>query len=345
MIRATSEMPLVVRVGARCPVGLSSLEVAMCVRACKLEPRSSALLDRNGRAVGTARARWLDDELTGFDRLVALAAPALAEAARGLPAAAPLVLALAAPGRADDDARYGGEIVAALAKASGVDVEVGCSEVVRSGNAGFAGALQSAARKLAAGTPAVLVGGVDGFNHPDVLRWLDDERRLHAPGTDDGIVPSEGAAFVLLSTAAALPSIASAPAIASLQHVGVGIETSADGDEAPSSGRAITDELRRGLPFAERHGPIGWILSDVNGEHHRVREWSIAEVRLGEALRAAHHDQLVGELGDVGAAIGPLSLAIACTWLAVGCAPARSALLTLASDGPERAVVVVEGAS
>ncbi|MCC6522274.1 MAG: hypothetical protein IT373_06405 [Polyangiaceae bacterium] len=335
--------PVIVRVGAACPLGLTSLETALCVRASKLEPRPTAFLDKRGRTVGASHARWLDAELAGFDRLVALGARALGEAAGELTEPAPLVLALPEAPRPDDDGRFGHELVAALASASGARLDLERSAVVRAGSAGFAVALASATALLASGAPAVLVGGLDSYIDPDVIRELDEQCRLHAEGTEDGIVPSEGAGFALLGTAPSLGRVARAGAIATLAHVATATEPPAGADDAELA-VGMTRALQEALGARAHQGPIDWVLSDVNGEHHRVREWSTAEIRCGEVLAAARHDRLLGELGDVGAAAGALLLAIACTYLRVGCAPARSALFVLSSEGPARGVFIVEAA-
>ncbi len=66
--------------GAVGPLGLSSMQIAMCARARKMEPLSSSLLDRRGHPIGYCRSFGLLDSLAGYDRLLALAAPALAQA-------------------------------------------------------------------------------------------------------------------------------------------------------------------------------------------------------------------------------------------------------------------------
>src|SRR5689334_17953235 len=115
---------LIVGVGARGTLGLTALQVAMCGRAQKLDVWLTRFEDRWKHSIGAARARFLPDELHGFDRLVALGAPALREAASALPGPMPLYLAVAEAGRPDDDPRMGPELVAALAQASGVAIDV-----------------------------------------------------------------------------------------------------------------------------------------------------------------------------------------------------------------------------
>jgi 3-oxoacyl-[acyl-carrier-protein] synthase-1 len=336
-----ADAPLVARVGARAAVGLGALDVAMCVRAGKLEPRASAFVDRRGATVGTARARFLPDDLVGVERLGALAAPALAEAAGELASPLPLVLALPAPGRPGDDARRDGDLVAMLGAGARGAIDVARTEIVRAGNAGFALAMAAAVERLRAGSPGVLVGAVDGWHHPEAIRWLDEERRLHAPGTDDGLLPSEGAAFALLTTAASLAATARSPALARLLH----LSTTREGGPDDTPARALGEALRGAAGALAGRGGATWLLSDVNGEQHRVHEHALLDVRLADVLGDARHDQLLGELGDVGVAAGALLLAIASTWFEVGCAPSRAAIVALSSDGPERGAFTLEAMS
>jgi 3-oxoacyl-[acyl-carrier-protein] synthase-1 len=102
----------------------------------------------------------------------------------------------------------------------------------------------------------------------------------------------------------------------------------------------MTALVRRALGAARRE--VGWVMSDVNGEQHRVGEWSKVEVRCELTPERVRHDRLPDEAGDVGAASGALMLAIACTSWEVGCAPAGAALFALCSEGPARGAFVAE---
>src|SRR5262245_35726071 len=112
-------------VGMRCPLGLSALHAAMLLRARRGEPRATRFLDKRNRFIGVSMAPGLRGDLHGYDRMLALAAPALRAAVPADTASAswPLLLAVPEKGRPDDDARFDGAIVQALAEASGVAVD------------------------------------------------------------------------------------------------------------------------------------------------------------------------------------------------------------------------------
>lgn len=347
-------------VGARSPLGLGAREVALGARAGKLEPRPTAFRDKRENLIGAARALALPDDLHGFDRMVALAAPALREAAQPLvdaalaaseqrsqatsPAAPPVVIAAPEVGRPGDDPRFESMLVEAIAEASGVRVDRARSEVVRRGHAGFGLALERALELLREpGTPAVLVGGVDSYFHPQTLAWLDAECRLHAPGAANGFVPSEGAAFLLLEAAdrdrdrdrarAALP-------LGRVRAVKSALEETVTTEE-PNTARAMT-ELVSAVAAASTE-PVRWVMTDLNGERHRVREWSMVHIRsVGLFAEDARQDRWAEEMGDAGAAMGALLAVLACIAWKVGFAPARSTLIALHADGPERSALLLE---
>ena len=326
--------------GARGPLGLSSAQIAMCVRAAKMEPTASRFLDRRGEAIGLCHTSALPETLWGHDRLLRLAAPALCEAwPLDATTPTPLVLALPEAGRADDDPRFDHGFVRELAARSRRPIDLERSRTIRAGNAGFALAIEAATALLAlpGGPATVMVGGVDGHVHPEVLADLDRALRLHAPGTEDGFIPSEGAAFVLLSRRP--PARGSGPALAAIRRVLTGREATVGTDE-PAIAAAMT-AIFHALGQGD---PVRWVLSDLNGESHRLREWTLVEARA-QGGGAWVHDELVGELGDVGSATGALLTAIACEYFAAGCAPATSVVIALASDGAERGALQIEAIS
>jgi 3-oxoacyl-[acyl-carrier-protein] synthase-1 len=192
----------------------------------------------------------------------------------------------------------------------------------------------------------VLVGGLDSYFDPAVLLFLDDQRRLHSEHSDSGFVPSEGAAFFWIGRADARiegdPARAARP-LAVVSRLEIGREETVVTGE-PNLGVAMTELARRAIAGAAR--PLSWMVTDVNGERHRVREHSAVEMRLGDELVKEHrHDTLPAAHGEVGAATGALHLAVVTALFRAGAAPARSALMLQSSEGAERAALLVEQVS
>ena len=283
------------------------------------------------------RARYLPDDLHGYDRLVALAVPALIEAAKVLTGSSfappyPLFLALPEAGRPDDDPRFGPEIIAELARRSAVPIDVERSLVIRSGHAGGGLALELAVLRIAEGgrPQAYLVGGVDSYYQKDVLAWLDEECRLHSGTAGNGIIPSEGAAFAVLAA-----STGEAGARRAIAKITAAVSAREDtvGTTSPNLATAMTRAVRDVATVAGGR-PIRWVLSDVNGEQHRISEFSKVEIRSKDLFQEGFlHEALAEELGDVGAASGAMLLAWACAHSLAGSAPAPRVLLALHAEG------------
>lgn len=323
----------IVAVGARTPVGLDAVTTALGVRAAKLEPRPSPFKDARGRVIGTARCAGLDDALLGDERAVVLAAAALGEAARSarLEGPVPAFVALRS------SANGGSDVLDRAARRAGVALDLGASETIAIGHVGFASALDRALKVLASTrSAAVLVGAVDTSHDPRALAELDADLRLHAPGIVNGVIPSEGAAFFALR-----PASGADEAWARLTSVCAGLEPEFDAD-GPALATTLTDLVRVACPS----GPLGWVVTDENGERHRAKEWSFVKTRNPELFdpSATVEERPLTELGDAGAASGALLLAYVAGALKLGFAPASKALIALTGEGAERAAVAVEGA-
>lgn len=313
----------------------------MCARAQKLEPRSSEYRDSTEALIGVCRCAALPDDLLGFSRWVALAGPALAECARGLTEPLPLLLSVPERERPDNEERIDSKLIEALGLAGGALIDPQSSQLFRRGHAGFAYAIEAAAERLQSGAGQVIVGGLDSYYHPEVLSWLDGQRRLHSYTIERGVIPSEGAAFLLLS-AEDEPARRDEGtfAICTVDAVETGQEQTVLSEE-PNLAATMTGMVRR-LGAELPDGPIEWVLSDWNGERRRVREWEMVEYRSKDFLTDSFvHDHLVEELGEVGAASGALLLAIAAVWWQVGCAPADKGLFLLHSDTEHRGAFLV----
>lgn len=323
----------IVSVGARAALGLSALQVAMSVRAGLFEPRAVRFRDARGQSVGMCRVGGIGGECHGYERLVGLAAPALREAVGGRDLQGfSAVIALPAPARADDDPRFDARFAADVTARAGVAIDPRRVAIVRRGHAGGVEALRFAADELAAGRRGVVVGGVDSYYHPEVLRWLDEGFRLHAIGVEDGFVPGEGAAF------AVIVGEASADDLAELIDARLGEEPSMLDEGLPPIAQGITALVRdvggTGAP---------WVMHDANGEHRRQREWTMVSLR--HELTGGEVVRLPDELGDLGAATAPMMVAIAATSWRHGAAPADRALLLVASDGADRGAALIARAS
>jgi 3-oxoacyl-[acyl-carrier-protein] synthase I len=337
--------PWIVDIGARAVLGLNALQVTTAARAGKIEVRESAWLDKRSSPVGAARARYLPDDLVGIERMVRLGAPALREAAgplAGKPIAPlPVALGIAGPERPDVTASVATELLPRLAQASEIGVDLERSILVRAGQASFAIALEAAVQRLGEGAPYVLVGAVDSLVHPDAIAWLDEAHRLHAMGTEDGIIPSEGAAFALLAASEeAARAIGRAP-IAAVRFARAALDELALDPEGPILATVLTDLVQSALVALGT--PPAWLFTDLD-EMHRVREWSRVELRCHPIFEGVPHVRVPDLFGDVGAATGAIAAAYACRSWTLGDAPRGAMIAAMAADGAARGVFALSEA-
>jgi 3-oxoacyl-[acyl-carrier-protein] synthase I len=338
---------VVLGLGARIATGLDALTTTMSVRARKSFVRESRFVDRAGEPIGLATVSSIGDDIEGRDRFVALGATALAEsvrawaatrAARGQPPH-PLPLLLGAPSEVDPLDPRGARLLASLAERSGVALDLSRSKVLSQGRAAGAFAIEQAVARLARNEDeAILVGGIDSYFDADRLMALDHARRLHGPEAENGFIPGEGAAFVLLGSRRRMGTDPSHGCI-----VGVGLEREPRpfGSSEPCHALGITIAGKRATaPLGATK--LGWALTDVVGERHRVDEWLFASGRMQASFTADfQHDTPLMITGDLGAASVPLLVVLACMGWRTGCAPADLALIAAHSDEAERGAVLL----
>lgn len=340
--------------GARSPAGLNAEQTAFGIRFSHLSPVRTRFENSHREAVGMSLLSALPPELTGVDRMVALAAPALAEclaadlrAGHGASNARPIVLLGCPAPRPGFDAPSAGKVLEAVVRGAKIDADPERSAAFAVGHAAFAVALERALAELpgARGAP-VLVGCVDSYHDAEAVAFFDGEMRLQSARTPDGFLPAEGAAFVALrggGPARLGPSAAGA--FGEVVLAGTDLErTVADGK--PNLARAATELVARAaqaLGGGREARSLGWYLRTTNRERHRAREERFVLTRHSHLLDpdTTQIDELAEHMGDAGAASGALMAVLVAQGFASGYAPHPTAVISLASDGPERGIVVL----
>jgi 3-oxoacyl-[acyl-carrier-protein] synthase-1 len=340
---------VVVGVGARTHAGLNALQVTLATRANKMRPRESHLVDRHGEPVSMCRLASIGDDVMGLHRFVALGAPALMQATwpwrenhlRSGHAASPLpvIVALPSSSRPGFDRRFERELFPWLQDRAGFALDPQKSGMFARDRGGGVMAFQYAMQLLDGGCDAVAVGGIDSYFDPDCLEWLDAEYRLHALETENGFIPGEGAAFVMLVRRSRVSGLKK---LASIVGASVVDEPRPYGSDEPTHGLGMTMAIKEAAGPLAKARRVSWMLTDVANERHRVDEWQLASGRSFRAFTEdARHDQPLLKTGDVGAASAALLFAMACTHWEIGSAPGDVALVATHSDGAERGAMIV----
>jgi 3-oxoacyl-[acyl-carrier-protein] synthase-1 len=220
------------------------------------------------------------------------------------------------------------------------------SRLISTGAEGGLAALGAAADSVRSGAaPAVLVGGVESYIAIELLHWMEQHDRLVGPEQPSGLIPGEGAGFVLLCS----PETARARKLAILGRLlatGRGEEPRPWWGRDPTLGEGLTEAFQ--TAFQSPGAPPSQVrvtYSDLNGELWRAEEWSYAYVRTGKRHSSPlDHRHPASIWGDVGAATGPLLVGLAALDLAHYFDPQSTALLWAASDlRPFRSACLLQG--
>src|SRR5262249_30167051 len=139
--------------------------------------------------------------------------------------------------------------------------------------------------------------------------WLADINRLKTDHTVNGIIPGEGAAFVVLENRKAAMARGSS-LLARLDGVATAMESHGIYAGMPCRGDGLTKTLQTTLAAVPRHGiDTSVVVCDLNGERYRALEWGLT---LGRALGTVRRSPAVwhpaGSIGDAGAAAGAINL-------------------------------------
>jgi len=290
--------------GVCTPLGLTASSTEAAFRAGLMPACETTMKSRGGEPI---RALYLDLLPDGYgreERMAALAGHALDDLAKSAPVetGGPVSAFVGLP-------ELDGELFAATTRAiaslvSARATVVGPPMFFCQGRSALFFALDAALAALAAGAcNRALVGAVESLCSPEMLKKLDADRRLLGLAAE-GIIPAEGAAFLLLERSPAASGAGTVVAAAT------GRESRHFGQSRPSSAQALSGVLRalRGQPVA-RGRRAGLMYTCETG-----RTFLVAGIRAGvlaehrDHARAVFQDHRGGIVGDLGAAAGGVML-------------------------------------
>jgi 3-oxoacyl-[acyl-carrier-protein] synthase-1 len=338
----------IVGVGMRTGIGLDALSTALVLRTGVPAIRPSPLADPAGEPVSMAFDSTLDPMLVGEERAARLGGLALRDLARVLgPKARSLRtrFAVAFPEPRPDQSRGEAGKLLATAFRTLMQETFGAPPVDLSmkGSAGLAAVLPAALAELAAGTvDAVVAGGLHSDYDPEAIRALAAAGRLFSAAQPDAVLPGEAAAFVLVMRDDMACSLGLEP-LARVHAIGADVRRSSASEDGHSfDSTALSRAIRAATDGLDDGMTVGWSMTDLGLEHARVREVYSAvtrvHARLGPPLVIDSPAQRAGHLGAAGLALAVGTMALG---FRHGFAPAPLGLALAASDGGERAAILV----
>jgi 3-oxoacyl-[acyl-carrier-protein] synthase-1 len=329
--------------GACTPLGLTASATAAAFRAGLMPACETWLKSRGGDPIRAHYLAVLPNNYSRHERMVALAGHALDDLAQSAPLGqgAPVSAFVAFP---ELDTESFGRISNAIVSLVSARITlVGSPLFFCHGRSALFFALDAALTALDSGAcERALVGAVESLCSPDVLKKLDADRRLLGPAPD-GIIPSEGAAFLLLERSAADGEAGT------ILAASTGRESRHFRQSRPSSAQALSSVLRavRTQPTV-RGRRAGLMYTCETGEHFWSQEFALAYLRNIAIMPEPFSKTMAGEsFGDLGAAAGGVMLVMGMCTLArraSGRQSARLFLLCGSSDDGHVGACLVEGA-
>jgi 3-oxoacyl-[acyl-carrier-protein] synthase I len=279
------------RVGACTPLGLKSATSYAAFRAGISRVSETATLGLDGEPVRASTLELLNDNLSREERMRELAARAMRE--------------LLAPGPPSPRLR---RIQAFLGLPAGLSKMTRLvdwpSQVFTQDRSSFFFALDAAMSALDRGEcDGALVGAVDSLCTTETLA---QQRRLLGPPVSDGLIPGEGAGFLLLTSRAAPGSLGQ------VIQAAVGCEARHFHHAEPNQGKGLTAVLRavRTHP-AVRGRRADLLFTCETGERFWADELAMAYFRNVALMPEPFVRSPAAEgLGDLGAAAGAVMTAL-----------------------------------
>jgi 3-oxoacyl-[acyl-carrier-protein] synthase-1 len=183
-------------------------------------------------------------------------------------------------------------------------------QTVPTGHVGVGQALEMVARRISAREmQRCLVVAVDSYLESDAIDWLARGRRLKFGDNPVGLSPGEaGAAFLVESPRAARDRNGRVEAWVKSVALGDTKRPAAE-TNAQRDGIALADSLSAVLPAEPSFR--GHLVTDLNGEEWRAREFGGALARLGARFGDVDVVYPAKSLGDTGAAGGAIGVCLA----------------------------------
>lgn len=219
------------------------------------------------------------------------------------------------------------------------------SQVLPYGNAAVFSGLLKARDLLRRGSVRwCVVGGVDSFLNTADLNRFEHGWRLNREGEAQGLVPGEGAAFVVVTTT---DHIGDRPPLGIIAGVGIAEEvadTTVLSDGHPT-GKGLQLALAAAVSDAGIHeSEIGLRVSDLNGERYGAFDSMLAVSRFYRTNRDGLPIWHPAEsFGETGAAVGALLLVIALDGISRAYAPASTVMCEVSSEAGLRGACLLRG--
>ncbi|MEN2394304.1 hypothetical protein [Pseudomonas halotolerans] len=323
-------------------VGLSAPASCAAIRCAIDNFQETRFIDSGGEWLIAASVP-LEQPWLGRTKLIKMASRAIAEALQSTlgvdPHKTPLLLGVA---EAERPGRLAGLDQGLL---HAIEAELGLrfhpdSSIIARGRVSAAVALLNARTLIhQGGHRHVLIAGVDSFLEGATLAAFEERERLFTSQNSNGFIPGEGAAAVVI----AAPFASDQPQLACI-GLGFGMEpATVEAEDIPLRAEGLTQAIRAALNEAGCGlEQMDYRLTDICGEQYYFKEASLALSRSLRVRKEFFHLWHPADcIGEVGAAIGPVILAVALAACRKGYGEGPNIFCHLGNDAGQRAVALL----
>jgi len=310
----------IVGLGAQTSLGMDLPSTAAAVRAgISMTQEHPYVVDKCGNSMMVSTASYISERVRGSHRLGALLLPVLLEAFQSghhhlndnKNVALPIYLGLpeCRPGLADNVVE---QIASQLQGTMPWKISRDKISTRLCGHAAGLLALQDGYRALRNGTTnQCLVAGVDSYLEPLTLEWLDEKDQIHSTDNSWGFVPGEAAGACLLVSQRDCSQV-SEEMVGKILGFGEGNEEHSMFKKSVCVGRGLSTAFDGALAHLPMNTMVNEIICDMNGEPFRGNEFGFTMVRHSKSFHEDCDFLTPADCwGDVGAASGPLHIALA----------------------------------
>jgi 3-oxoacyl-[acyl-carrier-protein] synthase-1 len=332
----------VVNTAAVTSVGFSAPAACAAIRAGISNPSPTKFMDSAGEPIlGHAVPLPFEEAWAGRPRLVAMGIRAIRECLAAVPAILwpeiPVLLCVAERDRPGRLAHVDDELLRDLANSLDCSFHP-ASRTFPRGTTGAYAALRVGRGLLAESSARfVLIVGVDTFLNSGTLSAYRADHRILTSENSNGFMPGEGAAAVLIAADEPSSSVA-------VTGLGFAVETAHVSSDQPLRAdgltRAVADALQEAGVTSDS---VDFRITDIAGEYYYFKEAALAVSRCLRRSKAEFDLWHPAECtGQIGAAMGPLTVAVAAAAVKKGYAKGPRILCHCATDNGQRAVAIVE---
>lgn len=285
----------------------------------------------------------LDEPCQGRTKLVRMAARAIGEAMQQLEGVdstqMPLLLGVAEEDRPGRLSGLDASLIQEIEQELGMRFHPASNLIARGRVSGAVALLN--ARKLIAESAHrhVLIAGVDSFLRGATLSAYEQRGRLLTSDNSNGFIPGEAAGAVIVSA----PVASETPQLACV-GLGFGVEAAVvEADDIPLRADGLSSAIRAALAEAGCGlEAMDYRLTDLSGEQYYFKEASLALSRNLKVRKESFHLWHPADcIGECGAAIGPILLAVALAASRKEYGDGPNIFCHLGNDAGQRAVALL----